>query len=301
MPPSRYEIIPAVMGIIAREQPASILDVGVGGGTWGFLCRQQLEVAQGRGGSPAQWQVTIHGIECFEKYRSPVWDYAYNEVLIGNALDLAPTLGKYEMIILADVLEHLDKEAGQALLEVLLRKASKGLILSFQDAGLAPEAASAGQQDEIGGNPHEKHQSHWTERDLQKWNVELLGHSTYFLKWPSENIWPYARREGLWQEREGEGFHHKRALLSHIPGSTLRIEWEAPEIHYRLMTFPWGGMAKVYINGAFHEEIDLYSPEGQLKDCSARLGENGSELRLELLPTANAASQGTELWFDYAW
>jgi hypothetical protein len=60
-------------------QPRSVLDVGIGTGSYGLLLRQSLDIGHGRI-LPEEWRVQIDGVEIFEGHHNPVWDHAYSRV-----------------------------------------------------------------------------------------------------------------------------------------------------------------------------------------------------------------------------
>jgi SAM-dependent methyltransferase len=119
MPLSNPEHIPAVLHFVQSCQPRAVLDVGVGTGSYGLLLRQSLDIGYGRI-EPASWQVKIDGVEIFEPYRNPVWSFAYSRVLMGDIRQLRPSLGKYDVILANDVLEHFPREEARALVKDLL-------------------------------------------------------------------------------------------------------------------------------------------------------------------------------------
>lgn len=121
MPLSNPEHIPAVLHFAQAIQPASVLDVGVGTGSYGLLLRQGLDIGCGRI-RPETWQVRIDGVEIFEDYRNPVWGYAYNRVLMGDVRALLPDLGAYDIILCNDVLEHFPREEARSLIGTLLER-----------------------------------------------------------------------------------------------------------------------------------------------------------------------------------
>lgn len=152
MPTSYYQAIPHLLELIIAEQPCSILDVGVGFGKYGLLCREVLEVPFGRY-HKEQWNIKIDGIEVFEGYRNPIHEHVYNRVYYGNVNDLLEGLPKYDVVLLVDVLEHFPKEEGIVLLQKLLRHTEKALIVSTP---LFPSL-----QKEYLGNVYETHRSRW--------------------------------------------------------------------------------------------------------------------------------------------
>ena len=122
MPFSHSGQISAIVSEVESLNPDSILDVGVGMGQYGFLLRTNLENinlftingAVARRAPREAWRVRIEGVEGFPEYLTPVHDYAYNKIHIGNALDVLPTLpeASFDLVIAIDILEHFTKEDG---------------------------------------------------------------------------------------------------------------------------------------------------------------------------------------------
>lgn len=149
MPMSDTHHIPAVLHYAFALQPQTVLDVGVGMGAYGFLLRQYLDVGQERI-RRADWRVRIDGVEVFEGYRNPVWDYAYDRVVLGDVRAVLPSLGRYDLVLLNDVLEHFERGDARALLrEVLSRSAA---VVATTPNREYPQGA-------WGGNEAETHRS----------------------------------------------------------------------------------------------------------------------------------------------
>lgn len=156
MPTSDFHQISDVLHVVYQHQPKSVLDVGVGFGKWGLLCREVLEIYNERI-PPESWTTRIEGIEIHEPYHNRLWDMAYNTVHVGNAVDVLPQLGRYDLILCCDVIEHFDKAAGLEFLRLMLRHA--GLVIVTSPRGFAAQGARY-------GNAHETHLSGWTDPDF---------------------------------------------------------------------------------------------------------------------------------------
>lgn len=161
MPTSWYQAIPQIMDLIQQQNPQSILDIGVGFGKYGLLIRDTLEIPFERY-HQQQWQVKLHGVEVFPAYKNVLHDYLYDQVLYGNILDLTENISHYDVILLIDVLEHFSKTEGLQLIENLLKRTNKSLIVSTP-AYPAP-------QEEYAGNKYEKHKSIWSPSDLSNFD-----------------------------------------------------------------------------------------------------------------------------------
>lgn len=161
MPTSWYQAIPNILTKVKELDPASILDIGVGFGKYGMLFRDLLEIPFERY-EKKDWLVNIDGIEVFEAYHNPIYDFAYDRIQYGNILELLDTLPDYDCITLIDVLEHFTKEEGFVLIERLVQHCKKGLLVSTP---FYPET-----QPEYLGNRYEKHKSIWSLVDFDHFN-----------------------------------------------------------------------------------------------------------------------------------
>jgi len=157
MPVSDYHQISDVLHIVEQASPNSVLDVGVGFGKWGLLCREVLEIYKERV-QPESWTITIDGIEIHEPYRNPLWTLAYDEIHIGDAFQTLDGLGRYDLILCCDVIEHFDKSVGRQLLSKLLSHSDIAIVTSPR--GNAPQGA-------IYGNEYERHRSQWSGPDFK--------------------------------------------------------------------------------------------------------------------------------------
>jgi hypothetical protein len=168
MPSSSHVHVSRMLDHIVRLQPQSILDVGIGFGKWGFLCREFLDVAHGRY-APGTWTTRIDGIEAHQEYRNVIHEQFYNRVFYSMADDVVPSLGEYDLVIIADVIEHLDKANGHALL-AQLRKHGKYVLVSspvwfFQQ----------GHEE----NPYQEHRSLWGINDFTDYRFEYDEYLAY--------------------------------------------------------------------------------------------------------------------------
>lgn len=158
MPSSRLDAIEIVLQLVIDLNPKSVLDLGVGFGKWGFLCREYLET--GRNGVYAQsdWKVRIDGIEIFRPYIGEHQGAIYNNIYIQNLDSLAAREWiagtKYQLYLAMDVIEHIrDWRA-------LLQSIPEGRPLVV----VVPNGPSA--QGMVMGNPHEEHVYTFVKNDL---------------------------------------------------------------------------------------------------------------------------------------
>lgn len=167
MPFSESSLLSPVVGCIEKLQPKSVMDVGVGFGQYGFLCRTNLEHinlfdwsdSHARKRDKSEWQIRIDGIEAFPDYITPVHDYAYNEILIGNALQILQGVNrKYDLVLAIEILEHLEKEDGLMFLQLLESICGGTILLTTPKEFIVQEYPA---------NPYENHRSFWTPDDLK--------------------------------------------------------------------------------------------------------------------------------------
>jgi hypothetical protein len=141
------------MQIVMNWNPPTILDAGSGMGKWGILFREYLEVWQGWL-HKKDWKHTIDACEIYAPYieaARPIYDYAYDTIYTRDVMDM--NLGKYDMVFLGDVIEHLPKEDGKAL----LARAENYLVVT--------PLYNTGQEVSF-GNEHEAHVSTWEPIDF---------------------------------------------------------------------------------------------------------------------------------------
>jgi len=198
---------------IVSVNPETVLDVGCGFGLWGFLCREYLDVWNGRV-LPAEWQTRIDGIEVFPPYIQAHQRALYNNILVKDVREAVNEIGEYDLIIAGDVIEHLDKPDAENVLEMLYEKASKALLLNIP---IGP----GWNHPEAHGNPGELHRSQWATEDFVQYPAESvmfdLPCGRYGVFWCVKTVSPKLRAEGLVaaaeiRERRGENEAAMRML-----------------------------------------------------------------------------------------
>jgi len=161
MPSSTYHTLNKAVENILKIQPKTILDIGVGFGKWGFLCREYLETWNNRV-FPDQWTCKIDGVEIFEPYtKIPHVQSLYDEIFIGNAYEIIHTLPNYDLIIAMDIVEHLNKQDGIELCEDMLFLFTKACMINVPTGDWLNNVV-------IADNPAEEHQAIWEKEDLEE-------------------------------------------------------------------------------------------------------------------------------------
>lgn len=155
MPSSHLYQVVDIIELILFTNPSSILDIGVGFGKYGFLSREYLELWNRRK-EYGSWERKIDGIEVYKEYLTPVHEFIYDKIYIGNALDILPELSiNYDLILLIDVIEHFNHEDGVRLLEECKRHGKNIIVSTPKDIGI---------QEDIFSNPFEIHKFQWTKK-----------------------------------------------------------------------------------------------------------------------------------------
>jgi len=145
------------MDLITIIDPRSVLDVGTGFGKYGILCREYLELWDGRQ-QYSDFKRRIDGVEAFSPYITPLHNYVYDNLYVEDMRELVAKLDySYDLVLLIDVLEHLSTTDGKLLLEKLLSK-NLGILVS------TPKDPS--DQKNAFGNTFETHKSRWTRKDI---------------------------------------------------------------------------------------------------------------------------------------
>ena len=166
MPTSEHWQIPHIVDVIATVRPDTLLDVGAGVGKYGCLAREYSGA---------------HRIDALDVQppRLPCYDHVY----LGDirALDslLPGDAPRYDLALLVDVIEHLEKPEGRGLLDRLFARARRVLVttpLGFR-------------RQEIPGQPFETHRSGWYPWDFWgRYRVDRLevfpGHYSRLLRRP---------------------------------------------------------------------------------------------------------------------
>jgi SAM-dependent methyltransferase len=156
VPTSDHHNIVPILSVIQNLQPRSVLDIGCGFGKYGVLIREYLDVWQERL-EPDTWKTRIVGVEAFAAYKNPIVDYVYDQVHVGPAEQVVNTLGSFDVVLIADVIEHLERSAAVTLVNRCL-EISPVLIIS------TPREFYP--QRDVCGNPYEIHRILWKATDF---------------------------------------------------------------------------------------------------------------------------------------
>lgn len=135
MLPSYRRAAQRVAEDVKALNPGSILVAGPGIQEYAKLLRGVLEPDPNAG--PGKWTVRLDGVETLEDHRTAAHEYLYDAVSFGSILDMVDSLSSYDVVLLVDVLGSCTRESGYYLVQRLLSRAVKELIVLVP---LFPEA-----------------------------------------------------------------------------------------------------------------------------------------------------------------
>ncbi len=155
--------IPTIIHLIQKLSPKSVLDIGKGFGKYGFLIHEYIGINNKERVDPKvtmadQSRVKIDAVEVDEDLLLPHLSQFYNKVFFGDVFSIQEKFEDYDLILMIDVIEHLDKQKAIELLKNFLLKNSTVLIATpihfFQQ--------------ELYGSDFEHHISHWKLSDFKQ-------------------------------------------------------------------------------------------------------------------------------------
>ncbi len=173
MPTSNPQHLSWLCEQILENRPKSILDIGVGFGSKGVLFREYSDIWDR---NLKDWKTIIDGVEIFEEYLNEIHKKIYNNIHIGNILDIIDTLGDYDLIYMGDVIEHISKPEALDLLEKLKAKGKIVIIVTPEDIG---------NQGTVFGNENEAHISQWYLEDFKGFETFKIANMIVAKKCPN--------------------------------------------------------------------------------------------------------------------
>lgn len=155
--------IPPIIYLISQIKPKSILDIGKGFGKYGFLIHEYIGINKNLSLNPSlsmkeQSDIIIDAVEIDKELLLPHLDQIYRKVYVGNVLEIYKDLTEYDLIIMIDVIEHLDKNNAIKMLEYFISKNIKMIIAT-------PEIFF---EQHLYNSKYEEHISHWDINDFRK-------------------------------------------------------------------------------------------------------------------------------------
>lgn len=154
--------IPAIVYLLQKLKPKTVLDIGKGFGKYGFLIHEYAGIDNQKRINPAlsmvqQSSIRIDGIEVDEDLLLPHLKQFYSEIFIGDVFKIYKDFQDYDLILMIDVIEHLDKEKAIIMLKYFLTKNMQVLVAT-------PMTFFA---QELYESEYEHHISHWKLNDFK--------------------------------------------------------------------------------------------------------------------------------------
>jgi len=163
MPTSRPYHLSWLCQKVLDMHPESILDIGIGFGSKGMLFREYTDIWALRY-NKFDWKTRIDGVEIFPGYISELQNEIYDTIYTGDILSM--DIDNYDLIHMGDVIEHISKQEGIKLINRLITKCAKLIIIT---------PIKVLQQGVFMGNVAETHVSQWTPDDFPGADVGTIG------------------------------------------------------------------------------------------------------------------------------
>jgi SAM-dependent methyltransferase len=153
---------PAIIHLLQKLKPKNILDIGKGFGKYGFLIHEYVGIDNTKKLDPTKSlkelsNISIDAVEVDEDLMLPHLTQLYNNIYFGDVLQLYNDLPVYDVVIMIDIIEHIDKEKAISLLKHFLNKGSKIIVATPKHFF----------EQELYESVFEHHLSHWTIKDFK--------------------------------------------------------------------------------------------------------------------------------------
>lgn len=155
--------IPGIIHLIGKLNPASVLDIGKGFGKYGFLIHEYAGIDNKKRIDHSLTlkelsSINIDAVEADEDLMLPYLKDIYNNIYFGDVTKIFSTLPNYDLILMIDIIEHLDKNDAFAVLKYFLKNNCKLIIATPKEYF----------KQDLYESDFENHVSHWTKNDFNK-------------------------------------------------------------------------------------------------------------------------------------
>ena len=148
-----------IVNTVLATAPKRVLDLGMGTGKYGFLIREQSDLAGGRVDRET-WQMRIDGVEGYEAYIGGHQHAIYDSITISDIVEFLSRAdsGSYDIALALDVVEHFTPNDAIAFVNDALRVSTYVLISTPKGFYAKCDAA----------NELETHRSWWPTKALKE-------------------------------------------------------------------------------------------------------------------------------------
>jgi len=155
--------VPVIIDVVKALRPHSVLDIGKGFGKYGFLIHEYIGIDNSKKIDPEkplrqQSRVIIDACEADTDLFLPHLNQLYRNIYEGDVLEKYTQIGKYDLILMIDVIEHLDKHKAIEMLRYFI--ANNAIILIATPSDFFEQ--------HLYESDFENHISHWTLSDFKK-------------------------------------------------------------------------------------------------------------------------------------
>jgi len=148
-----------IVNTVLAADPKRVIDLGMGTGKYGFLIREQSDLANGRIDRDA-WQIKIDGVEGYAAYIGSHQQAVYDTITVAEVADFLSRSDSdsYDFALALDIIEHFSPADAVGVVKDALRVSEYVLIST-------PKGFYAQQH---GGNELETHRSWWPSKALRE-------------------------------------------------------------------------------------------------------------------------------------
>ncbi len=174
--------IPQVIHVVRQLAPRSILDIGKGFGKYGLLLHEYLGIDNSKRIDPSlsmveQSRLKMDAAEADPELMLPHLPHFYNKIYEGDVLVNYESFEKYDLVLMVDVIEHLDKDSSLEMLQHFIKNGSTVLVATPVDFF----------QQHLYESEFEHHVSHWSANDFKSiahLQVQYIENSAIYLLSP---------------------------------------------------------------------------------------------------------------------
>jgi len=182
-------------------------------------CESVLDLGCGRHSFVPIIPSSIHtvGVELFEPhFQEAVQKGRHREYICGDVTKVSFKEGQFDAVVMLDVIEHLDKAEGEALMARMEKWARKKVILFTPNGFL--------HQHEYAGNPLLEHRSGWTVSDFKKKGYRVHGVRGF----------KALRGEDHHHDDDDHEHHHGPSFRETLADLTQVVSYHIPEHAFQL-------------------------------------------------------------------